>query len=95
MKRNQNIAFAALLVAALFYLFDLLHPTLRDITLFHETLNKDRQPYRITMGEPISAASIPRNSDDGIDMLRKATLALGGKDAPTVNMVRTTRALAR
>ena len=29
----------------LFYLFDLLHPTLRDITLFHETLNKHRQPF--------------------------------------------------
>ena len=30
--------------SALFYLFDLIHPSLRDITLFHETLNKARQP---------------------------------------------------
>ena len=37
--------------SALFYLFDFIHPTLRDITLFHETLNKHRQPYRITVGE--------------------------------------------
>ena len=81
--------------SALFYLFDFIHPTLRDITLFHETLNKDRQPYRVTVGEPISAASIPKNSEDGIKMLRKATLALGGKDAPTVNLVSTSRALAR
>ena len=81
--------------SALFYIFDLIHPTLRDITLFHETLNKDRQPYRVTVGEPISAASIPRNSEDGIEMLRKATLALGGVDAPTVNLVRMSRALAR
>jgi len=81
--------------SALFYMFDLVHPTLRDITLFHETLNKDRQPFRVTVGEPISAASIPRNSDEGIEMLRKATLALGGKDAPTVNLVATSRALAR
>lgn len=79
--------------SALFYLFDLIHPTLRDITLFHETLNKHRQPFTVTMGEPISAASIPRNSDEGIAMLRKATLALGGVDAPTVNLLRTTRAL--
>ena len=64
--------------SALFYFFDLIHPTLRDITLFHETLNKDRQPFRVTVGEPISAASIPRNSEEGIAMLRKATLALGG-----------------
>ncbi len=81
--------------STLFYLFDLIHPTLRDITLFHETLNKARQPFRVTVGEPISAASIPRNSEDGIAMLRKATLALGGKDAPTVNLVSTSRALAR
>ncbi len=81
--------------SALFYLFDLIHPTLRDITLFHETLNKGRQPFRVTVGEPISAAAIPRQSEAGIAMLRKATLALGGKDAPTVNLVSTSRALAK
>ncbi len=81
--------------SALFYLFDLIHPTLRDITLFHETLNKGRQPFRVTVGEPISAAAIPRQSDAGIAMLRKATLALGGKDAPTVNLVSTSRVLAK
>ena len=77
--------------SALFYLFDLLHPTLRDITLFHETLNKAKQPFRVTVGEPISAASIPANTDEGIALLRKATLALGGKDAPTVNLVAASR----
>ncbi|WP_373636664.1 1-acyl-sn-glycerol-3-phosphate acyltransferase [Yoonia sp. BS5-3] len=77
--------------SALFYLFDLIHPTLRDITLFHETLNKAKQPFRVTVGEPISAAAIPKNSEDGIAMLRKATLALGGKDAPAVNLVAASR----
>lgn len=81
--------------SALFYLFDFLHPTLRDVTLFHETLNKDRQPFKVTMGEPISAAALPRNPDEGIAMLRKATLALGGKHAPTVNLLSTSRAWAR
>ena len=77
--------------SALFYLFDALHPTLRDITLFHETLNKSKQPFRVTVGEPISAAALPKNADDGIAMLRKATLALGGKDAPAVNLVEASR----
>ncbi|MGJ8623291.1 MAG: 1-acyl-sn-glycerol-3-phosphate acyltransferase [Yoonia sp.] len=81
--------------SAMFYLFDLIHPTLRDITLFHETLNKDRQPYIVTMGEPISASALPRNADEGIAMLRKATLALGGKDAPAVNLIATSRSWAR
>ncbi|MEM1363463.1 MAG: 1-acyl-sn-glycerol-3-phosphate acyltransferase [Pseudomonadota bacterium] len=77
--------------SALFYLFDLIHPTLRDITLFHETLNKARQPYRITVGEPISPSALPAKSEDGIEMLRQATLALGGRYAPSVSLVQNTR----
>lgn len=77
--------------SALFYLFDLIHPTLRDITLFHETLNKDRQPYRIAIGEPISPTALPRDDEEGIALLRRATLALGGRDAPTVSLVRSSR----
>lgn len=68
--------------SALFYLFDLIHPTLRDITLFHETLNKDRQPFRIAIGEPISPAALPAKSEDGIELLRRTTLALA--DSPRV-----------
>ncbi|MFP4274280.1 MAG: lysophospholipid acyltransferase family protein [Paracoccaceae bacterium] len=77
--------------SVLFYLFDFIHPTLRDITLFHETLNKDRQPFRITAGEPISPASLPPRSEDGIELMRRATLALGGPRAPTVSLVDNTR----
>jgi putative hemolysin len=77
--------------SALFYLFDLIHPTLRDITLFHETLNKDRQPYRITVGEAISPSALPAKSEDGIEMLRRATLALGGRHAPTVSLIDSSR----
>lgn len=77
--------------SALFYLFDLIHPTLRDITLFYETLNKDHQPYRLTIGEPISAAALPAKSEDAIDVMKRATLALGGRYAPTVSLVQNTR----
>ena len=76
--------------SVLFYLFDLIHPTLRDVTLFHETLNKTRQPYRIAVGEPIAASALPKSSEDGIEMLRRATLALG-EDAPNVSLIRATR----
>ena len=77
--------------SVLFYLFDLIHPTLRDITLFYETLNKDRQPYRMTVGQPLSPSALPVRSEDGIEMLRAATLALGGRYAPTVSLVDNTR----
>jgi putative hemolysin len=78
--------------SVLFYLFDVIHPTLRDITLFHETLNKARQPYVVTVGEEISPAALPASSEEGIELLRKATLSLGGgQDGPTVSLVRATR----
>jgi putative hemolysin len=78
--------------SVLFYLFDLIHPTLRDITLFHETLNKARQPYVVTVGEEISPSALPATSEEGIELLRKATLSLGGgQDGPTVSLVRATR----
>lgn len=77
--------------SSLFYLFDLLHPTLRDITLFHETLNKDRQPFRVTIGEPISAAAIPGPAERGIEVLRGITLGMGGRHAPGVSIWDATR----
>ena len=36
--------------SAVFYLFDRIHPTLRDITLFHELLNKSGSPFEMTFG---------------------------------------------
>ena len=77
--------------SVLFYLFDLMHPTLRDITLFYETLNKARQPYRVTVGEAISPSALPGTSEEGIEMMRRATLALGGRYAPTVSLLDSTR----
>lgn len=77
--------------SALFYLFDAIHPTLRDITLFHETLNKHRQPYEIRLGEPISPKALPENSEDGIALLRRATLALGEARKQGVSLLDATR----
>ncbi|MCK0166303.1 1-acyl-sn-glycerol-3-phosphate acyltransferase [Jannaschia sp. S6380] len=65
--------------SAMFYAFDAIHPTLRDITLFHETLNKDVQPYHITFGRPLDGAALPRDANAGIEVLREATLRLGSE----------------
>jgi len=62
--------------STLFYLLDILHPTLRDVTLFNEVLNKASQPYRVTIGAPIPASALPTRSEDGIQMLREAVLSL-------------------
>lgn len=77
--------------SALFYLFDLIHPSLRDITLFHETLNKARQPFRVTVGEPISPTALQGSAEESIEIMRRATLALGGRHAPDVSLVDMTR----
>ncbi|WP_313136194.1 lysophospholipid acyltransferase family protein [Paracoccus jeotgali] len=60
----------------LFYLFDAIHPTLRDVTLFHEVLNKAGQQYQVTVGAPVAAQSLPARSDEAIEMLRRIVLAL-------------------
>jgi putative hemolysin len=75
----------------IFYLFDLIHPSLRDITLFHETLNKGRQPYRVTVGRPIPAAKLSPNSAEAIEELKARTLRLGGRHAPEVSLAEMTR----
>ena len=62
--------------SALFYLLDAIHPTVRDVTLFHEVLNKAGHTYKISIGTPIRPETLPRNSEDGIGLLREAVLAL-------------------
>lgn len=62
--------------SSLFYLFDRIHPTLRDVTLFNEVLNKRGQSYRITIGPAIAAADLPRGSEEAIAMLRARVLSL-------------------
>lgn len=62
--------------SALFYLLDAIHATLRDVTLFNEVLNKAGHTYRITIGQPIDPASLPRGGEDAIATLRETVLAL-------------------
>jgi len=62
--------------SALFYLLDAIHPTLRDVTLFNEVLNKAGQPFRVTIGAAIPPSRLPGRSEDGIALLRDSVLAL-------------------
>lgn len=81
--------------SAMFYAFDAIHPTLRDITLFHETLNKDVQPYHLTFGRPIDGATLPRDAADGIEVLRQATLRLGSERQGEIKLTDTRPAWRR
>lgn len=39
--------------STLFHLFDKVSQELRDVTLFHELLNKRKKPFRLSVGKPI------------------------------------------
>ncbi|TFL18176.1 1-acyl-sn-glycerol-3-phosphate acyltransferase [Jannaschia formosa] len=75
--------------SAMFYAFDAMHPTLRDITLFHETLNKDVQPYHVTVGRPLDGAALAKDAHLGIEQLREATLRLGSRRGGEISLTDT------
>jgi len=64
----------------LYYWFWKLNTELRDITLFHELLNKKNKTYRITFGAPIEPEALRGDAKEVAAALRRHAIAL--KDAP-------------
>lgn len=60
----------------LYYLFSRLNRELRDITLFHELLNKKDKTFRMTFGAPITPEALPKNADKATAMIRRVVEAL-------------------
>lgn len=60
----------------LYYLFSWTSPELRDITLFHELLNKKGQTFNLTFGEAIDPQSLPKNADKASDAIRRVVEGL-------------------
>ncbi len=56
--------------SALFHFFDRFSGELRDITLFHELLNKKGGAFHLIVGEPIEAEAIPGDPAEAIKLLR-------------------------
>jgi putative hemolysin len=73
--------------SVLFYFLDLIHPTLRDISLFHETLNKGRQPFKIRVGRLIPPGKLPIDPVLATEELRRVTLALGDGHDRTISLL--------
>ena len=55
----------------LYYFFSWVNSELRDITLFHELLNKKGQTFRLTFGETITPDTLPKNAEDATAVIRK------------------------
>ena len=60
----------------LYYLFSWTSPELRDITLFHELLNKKGQTFSLTFGEAINPETLPKNADKASTIVRGVVEAL-------------------
>lgn len=48
--------------SVLYYSFCMLHSELRDITLFHELLNKAQQTFTMTFGAPVNSHGLPNEA---------------------------------
>ncbi len=59
-----------------YYLVSKISGEIRDITLFHELLNKKGQTFNLTFGEPIAAKDLPKNADNATAQIRKVVEAL-------------------
>ena len=68
--------------SALYYWFWKLNTELRDITLFHELLNKKEKTYRITFGPLIDPSALKGDAKDVADALREHAMRLGETPAP-------------
>jgi len=63
--------------SALFYLFDALHPTLRDVTLFHAVINKDEHDFKVRLGRTMDGAQLSKDSELATQELYRATMRAG------------------
>lgn len=61
----------------LYYVFTKLNAELRDITLFHELLNKKGKIFRLTFGEAIDPQTLPKNADEATTSIRETVERLG------------------
>ncbi len=66
----------------LYYWFWKLNTELRDITLFHELLNKKGKTYKLTFGKPIPPEALKGDPPVVANALRVHTMAMGSDPKP-------------
>lgn len=55
----------------LYYLFSRLNNELRDITLFHELLNKKERRFDLRFGQPVAPETLAKNAEDATQFVRE------------------------
>jgi len=56
--------------SVLYYIFTKLNAELRDITLFHELLNKKGKTFKMTFGEAINSENLSKNANEATAFIR-------------------------
>jgi putative hemolysin len=56
--------------SSLFHLFDRVSGELRDITLFHEMLNKRGRAFTLTIGRPTPPSALPADAGEAVARLK-------------------------
>jgi len=79
----------------LFYLLDILHPTLRDITLFNETLNKKDFHFDIRFGQPVYPYMLNPEPEIATRDLKRRVLNLNTRQFLNSRRLRIQRSLNR
>lgn len=59
-----------------YYLVSRINGEIRDMTLFNELMNKKKQTFKMTFGEPIAGNSLPKNADQASAAIRAVVEAL-------------------
>ena len=74
MAKKHNVPIVPLRIEArnspLYYFFALVNKELRDITLFHELLNKHQSRPKLTFGKVIDPSTLPRGTDEATAHVR-------------------------
>ncbi len=60
----------------LYYAFAKLNAELRDITLFHELLNKKGKTFKMTFGNSIDSDTLPKNANESTALIRHVVESL-------------------
>ncbi|NCW05117.1 MAG: glycerol acyltransferase [Rhodobacteraceae bacterium] len=79
----------------LFYLLDIIHPTLRDITLFNETLNKKDFHFEIRFGKPVYPYMLSPEPEIATSDLKRRVLNLNTRQFLNFRRLRIQRSLNR
>lgn len=79
----------------LFYAFDKIHTNLRDITLFYEMFNKEKQHFNVTIGAPVLPKDLPEDIEECSRIMQRITLDLPAESTKLPGLLQVSKVTLR